>query len=38
MLSSKPNQIKTKKEVDIKNNKIKIELSGYSKQKKYKQI
>lgn len=28
-----PNQIKTKKEVDIKNNKIKIELSGYSKTK-----
>ena len=28
-----PNQIKTKKEVDIKNNKIKIELSGYSKIK-----
>ena len=28
-----PNQIKTKKEVDIKNNKIKLELSGYSKTK-----
>lgn len=28
-----PNQIKTKKEVDIKNNKIKIELTGYSKIK-----
>lgn len=28
-----PNQIKTKKEVDIKNNKIKLELTGYSKTK-----